>query len=140
MMLVRTYVSPSTIEGLGVYAAEFIPAGSLIWKLNSKFIATFSPSDIEEFPPHIREFVDKYGFADQENENLFYMELDNGRFMNHSEAPNSDFTRPEGGYALRDIQPGEEITCNYYDFDRTFAGTFPTHAHLPQNGQWAHHN
>ncbi len=146
MMLVRTYVSPSIIDGLGVYADEFIPAGTLIWKLNPKFMATFSLRDMEAFPPHIREYVEKYGFPAHENKDLYYMELDNGRFMNHSETPNTDFTRPDSGYALCDIQAGEELTSNYHEFDRTFAGSFPHHGlqpqngHAPQNGPWVRHN
>jgi hypothetical protein len=55
-------------------------------------------------------------------EGFVVLELDNGRFMNHSLQPNTDFTRPDVGYATADIHPGEELTCNYFDFDRTFTG------------------
>lgn len=140
MMLVRSHVAQSQIEGFGVYADEFISAGTLIWQLNPKFIATFSRSDLEEFPPHIREFVEKYSFPDFENKNLLFVELDNGRFMNHSDAPNTDFTAFSKGYAIRDIRQGEEITCNYYEFDSTFAGTFPSHVQNASNGHWANRN
>lgn len=124
MMLVRTYVAPSAIEGLGVYADEFILSGTPIWQFNPKFLATFSPSDIDELPPHTREFVEKYSFPHIDNDNHLVVELDNGRFMNHSEKPNTDFTEFTRGYALRDIGQGEEITCNYYQIDPGFAGVF----------------
>lgn len=137
MMLIRSHVSQSIIEGLGVYADEFIPSGTLIWQLNPKFVATFLRSDIEEFPPHIREFVEKYSFPDFKDKNLLYVELDNGRFMNHSDTPNTDFSEFNNGYAVRDIAEGEEITCNYYEFDSTFRGTFPSYAPKLQNGHWA---
>ncbi|MGB0087508.1 MAG: SET domain-containing protein-lysine N-methyltransferase [Rhodomicrobiaceae bacterium] len=140
MMLVRTYVAPSTIEGLGVYAEEFIPSGTLIWQLNPKFVATFSRGDIEDFPPHIREFVEKYSFPHLERNDLLVVELDNGRFMNHTEEPNTDFTEFSNGYATRDIHEGEEITCNYHEFDPTFVGTFPNYKEKPQNGHWASRN
>ena len=42
--------------------------------------------------------------------------------MNHNERPNTDFTVFDRGYALVDIQKGEEITCNYFEFDPSFAG------------------
>ena len=32
--------------------------------------------------------------------------------MNHSEAPNTDFSAYGGGTATRDIAAGEELTCN----------------------------
>ena len=139
MMLVRSRVAASPIEGLGVYADEFIPSSTLVWQLNRDFVATFKRAELEQFPPHIREFVEKYSFPDSEDESLLYVELDNGRFMNHSETPNTDFTAFNNGYALRDIEAGEEITCNYYEFDSTFRG-FGEHAPAKQNGHgelWA---
>ena len=33
MMLVRTYIAPSEIQGLGIFAGEFIPGGSQLWVL-----------------------------------------------------------------------------------------------------------
>ncbi len=140
MMLIRSHVAQSKIEGLGVYADEFIPMGALIWQLNPNFIATFSRSHLDLFPPHIQEFVEKYSFPDFENKYILFVELDNGKFMNHSETPNTDFTAFNKGYALRDIYEGEEITCNYYEFDSTFVGTFSSHQQKPQNGQWIRHN
>ncbi len=125
MMLVRTYVAASPIEGLGVYADEFIPAGTLLWQLHSNFSVTFSLADIEAMPPHTREYIYRYSFPHLKmGEGFMVLELDNGRYMNHTDAPNTDFTAFDRGYAIRDIHAGEEITCNYYEFDPTFHGEF----------------
>jgi hypothetical protein len=45
--------------------------------------------------------------------------------LNHSLKPNTDFRIFDKGYALVDIPQGDEITCNYHEFDPTFAGYFP---------------
>jgi hypothetical protein len=37
MLLISTYVAPSSIEGSGMYSDEYVPCGSLIWSLNPKF-------------------------------------------------------------------------------------------------------
>jgi hypothetical protein len=37
MLMVRTYLAPSAIEGLGVFAGEFIERGRLVWTLNPLF-------------------------------------------------------------------------------------------------------
>lgn len=125
MMLVRTYIAASSIEGLGVYADEFIRAGSLIWQLNPKFSMTFSASEIETLPEHTKEFIHKYSFPHLLlGEDYVVVELDNGRYMNHSNKPNTDFTQFDRGFSIRDIHPGEEITCNYHEFDPTFGGDF----------------
>ncbi len=134
MMLVRTYVASSAIEGLGVYAEEYISSGTLIWQFNPKFVATFSQSDIEKLPAHTKEFVEKYSFPHLYKSKHLVVELDNGRFMNHSEAPNTDFTVFSKGYAIRDINRGEEITSNYHEFDPTFVGAFANYRQTPQNG------
>ena len=126
MMLVRTYLSNSTIEGVGIFAAEPIKAGEVIWRLEPKFDVFLSESDIENLPPHMRDFIERYTYPHIRQEGVLILESDNGRFMNHSDTPNTDFTGFDKGYAIRDIAAGEEITCNYYEFDNTFRGWFPT--------------
>ncbi|MEO1610130.1 MAG: hypothetical protein AAFR90_12535 [Pseudomonadota bacterium] len=44
--------------------------------------------------------------------------------MNHAPKPNTDFTSPSKGWAIRDIAIGEEITCNYYEFIKGVDETF----------------
>jgi len=125
MMLVRTYLSNSAIEGVGIFAAEPIKAGDVIWRLEPKFDVFFTGADIEELPPHMQDFISRYSYPHMRKPGIWVLEADNGRFMNHSQSPNTDFTGFEEGFATRDIAPGEEITCNYHDFDPTFEGWFP---------------
>jgi SET domain-containing protein len=135
-MLVRTYLSNSTIEGVGIFAAEPIKAGAVIWSLEPKFDVFFSEEDIEKLPPHMQDFIARYSYPHLLKRGVWVLELDNGRFMNHSDRPNTDFTEFERGYAIRDIAAGEEITCNYYEFDPTFQGWFPSATPMP-NGAHA---
>jgi SET domain-containing protein len=55
---------------------------------------------------------------------VIVLDGDNGRYMNHSLAPNTDFRIFDKGYALVDIAQGDELTCNYHEFDPTFTGFF----------------
>ena len=103
MMLVRTFLSNSAIEGVGIFAAEPIKAGDVIWRLEPKFDVFFTESDIEELPPHMQDFIAKYSYPHMRKTGIWVLEADNGRFMNHSEAPNTDFTGFEEGFAIRDI-------------------------------------
>ena len=48
---------------------------------------------------------------------------DDARYTNHSGTPNTR-CRDDHTYATRDIQPGEEITSDYAEFDVRFSG-FP---------------
>jgi SET domain-containing protein len=124
MLTVSTYVAPSAIEGLGVFAGEFIPAGRLIWKLNPKFDIFVHESEIEGLAPHVQDFIARYGYPHLELPGVVIVDSDNGRFMNHSVPPNTDFRVFDKGYTLVDIPQGEELTCNYHEFDPTFPGFF----------------
>ena len=122
MMLVRSYAAQSAIEGLGVFAGEFIPKGTKLWGLDSKFDLFVTPEEYEALAQHMQDFVDCYSYPHLERPGIRIVDCDHGKFMNHNERPNTDFTVFDRGYALVDIQKGEEITCNYFEFDPSFAG------------------
>jgi SET domain-containing protein len=122
MMLFRTYVAMSEIQGLGVFAGEFIPKGSKIWALDPKFDLLITPNEVEALPPHMQEFVGRYGYPHMELPGIIVLDSDHGKFMNHSLTPNTDFRVFDVGYALVDIAEGEEINCNYFEFNPAFRG------------------
>jgi SET domain-containing protein len=131
MLTVSSYVAQSAIDGLGVFSGEFIPGGSLLWSLNTKFDIFICPSEMEGLPTHAQNFLARFGYPHLEMPGVLVVDCDNGRFMNHSLTPNTDFRIFDKGYALADIAQGEELTCNYYEFDPRFAGFFPIIAALP---------
>ena len=135
MLLISTYVAQSPIEGLGVFSDEFVPAGSLIWSLNPKFDIFVHETEIGALPPHMRSFIARFSYPHLDQPGYRVVDLDNGRFMNHDLAPNTDFRVFDKGYALTDIERGEEITCNYHEFDPGFMGFLQSlngTAHEPQ--------
>lgn len=122
MMLVRTFLAPSKIEGLGVFAGEFIPAGRLIWRLDPKFDIFIHRSEITSLPDHLKDYIARYAYPHLEMPDVLILDSDDGKFMNHSDAPNTDFRDFSRGYARHDIRPCEELTCSYFEFDPTFRG------------------
>ncbi|MFM1816355.1 MAG: hypothetical protein RLZ98_3050 [Pseudomonadota bacterium] len=127
MMTVKTTIRNSTIEGVGVFAAERIPAGTIIWLLDERFDLRFNKDDVANFPHEVREYLARYGYPHMETPSIIVLEMDNGRFMNHDLNPNTNFTQPDRGWAIRDIDVGEEITCNYSEFDAEFDGFLLSH-------------
>lgn len=120
MMLIPTYVAPSHIEGVGVFAAEDIPEGMLIWRLDPQLDRLLSREDIEALSDVHQAFVERYGYPYPHDSSLTIVELDNGRFMNHSTAPNTRFSDPDAGFTRVAIAAHEELTCNYAEFDPSF--------------------
>jgi SET domain-containing protein len=119
MMLVPTNLSISEITGAGIgcFSQNFIPAGTKIWEFNSQIDRVFSQEEVEEFPLIERIFVYKYSYM---LGGRLFLCVDNGRFFNHSESPNTwESKDSQATYALRDIQPGEEIVSNYLNFGVT---------------------
>jgi hypothetical protein len=131
MLLISTYVGPSSIEGLGVFSAEYVPCGSLIWSLNPKFDIFVYEAEIGALPPHMRTFIARYSYPHLDMPGCRVVDVDNGKFMNHSLGPNTDFRIFDKGFALADIAVGEEITCNYHEFDPDFVGFMPGLATAP---------
>jgi SET domain-containing protein len=120
MILVPTYVAPSEIEGVGVFADAPIAKGALLWRLDRSFDRLIRRDELESLEPVFRDFAERYGYPYPEDPELLVVELDNGRFMNHAATPNTCFIDPHSGHALRDIAADEELTCNYAEFEPDF--------------------
>lgn len=116
MLLVMNYIAPSALEGLGLFAGEPIEKGRVIWRFEPSFDRLIPRHEYEAAPRHLKEFLDRYAYPHPDDPDLILLECDNGRFMNHSDAPNTDFSDFRGAVALRDIEAGEELTCDYADF------------------------
>jgi SET domain-containing protein len=120
MMIVPTYVGPSAIEGVGIFAAAPIRAGDPVWILEEKLDLLLPVGELAMLPELQIQFIERYGYPHMTRPGIIVLEFDNGRFMNHSHTPNTDFRNAEIALATRDIDAGEEITCNYGEFDPSF--------------------
>lgn len=121
MMLVKTRIGISKIQGIGIFADEFIPKGTKTWEFTMGFDLIVGMEELEKFPEAAREQFKKYAYFSNRL-GKYVLEFDDARFTNHSDEPNTFFEYPpeviEGyEYAMRDIQCGEEITCDYWSFD-----------------------
>ena len=121
MMLVPTYVALSDVEGVGVFTSEPIKKGTLIWRYEPDFDRLVPASWLSEQSETMQDFLTKYAYPAHDRPDMLVIEIDNGRFMNHTLEPNTDFTKVIEGYAVRDIKAGEELLCNYNEFDPEFA-------------------
>ena len=116
MMMVRCYLAPSAIEGLGVFSHVDIPKGGLVWLFDSRFDTSYFKDDLATVPAQFREFLERYTYDHPTDPELVVLDCDEGRFMNHSSAPSVDLSDPLRGVATRRIAAGEELTCDYAQF------------------------
>lgn len=121
MLLVKTKLGRSVIEGLGLFAAQFIPKGTVIWQWSPTFDLRYSKAELELINPIARETLLRYSYLSKRT-GLYVLCFDYGRFVNHSNNPNLlDASSPDSeeglDLAARDIEEGEELTANYADFE-----------------------
>lgn len=136
MLLVCTMVGPSAIEGLGLFAVQRIPAGTLVARWDERFAVRMSRDEFGMLPLVAREFVNRYGWVAKDDH--WRTSIDNSRFLNHSAAPNLIVTVTADcayqSHARRDIAAGEELTEDYREFDPEFedyGSEWSTQAALP---------
>jgi len=96
--------------GYGVVATEFIPAGTITWALDD-LDREFSPPKIEKMNALYQNILETYCYRN--NKGNFVLCWDYGRFVNHSFKSNCLSTAYDFEIAIRDIQPGEELTDDY---------------------------
>lgn len=114
MLMVKTELGASDIHGIGVFLAEPVRAGQLIWRFDSRIDRVYSDAEIEEMPPILQEFLRTYSTLHAEQK-LWVLCGDNGRHFNHSDHPN---TRSLGiafgdDVAASDLPAGTELTSDY---------------------------
>lgn len=119
MLLVPTYVAPSAIHGLGVFAAEPIPRGTPMWRFQEGLDAIVPAGVTEDLPGVARRFLRRYAYESPQFPGGLVLGFDDSRFINHSDDPNTD-NRAEVTVARRDIARDEEITCDYGEFCTEF--------------------
>lgn len=118
MLLVETYIGHSAIHGLGCYARQAIAKGQLVWVYDERIDRRIREADVPALPPSIQAFLGVYGYTELfDGERVIVLCGDHSRHMNHADDPNLASTETGDNYAARDIAPGEELTCNYYEFD-----------------------
>ena len=119
MLLVKTRAQASQIEGVGLFAAEPIAKGTVVWRFEPGIDLVVPEEHIARLPEAARAFFRRYAFPCPFFPGGLLLGFDNTRFVNHSERPNLDNSGPET-IALRDIAAGEELTTDYEELEPGF--------------------
>lgn len=122
MLLIPTYIGPSNIDGIGLFAAQGIKVGTVIWKFTPPFDLKFNKKILRRLNKYSKIQLINFSYLSESGD--FVLCADNARFINHSIKPNTiniGFDQNKEGVtiALRNILKGEEITSNYSEFDPT---------------------
>lgn len=125
MLMVKTRLGPSDIAGIGLFADQDIPKGTVTWQFMSGYDLLLTQGEIDRLPEPARSNLRDHTYRDAES-GLHILCVDNARFMNHASPPNTAGVHVKGAIeghdvATRDIKKGEELTCDYRVFDADVA-------------------
>lgn len=129
-MTIETFLAPDEYGGRGLFAAEPVRKGDIVWRYEESMTRLIT---VEDYVAALAaggdqaENLRKYSYPCYLGGKRFLMhDLDNGSYMNHSDDPNvgmiNDPAHPHHGeretlnIALRDIAKGEQLTCDYFEF------------------------
>jgi len=96
--------------GYGVIATSFIKKGTITWVLD-ELDREFTPKQFEELDSIYKDILDKYSFKN--NKGNYILCWDHARYVNHSFKSNCLTTAYDYEIAIRDIEPGEQLTDDY---------------------------
>lgn len=99
-----------TAVGFGVFATKPIPRGTITWVLD-RLDMVLQADEVTRMPAAYLPILDRYTFRDHAGN--YVLCWDFGRYMNHSCEPTTTCVGEICDVALRDIQPGEQLTCEY---------------------------
>lgn len=136
MLLVKTVLAQSLIDGFGLFADQHIHAGTLVWNFDPYVDLALETTHVDKLSPAFMEYFEKYAYLDIRLRK-YVICGDDARFVNHSDQPNLVGIYTVGreygiDIAIREIKQGEELTSDYSSFDAEFASklNLQTHMHV----------
>ncbi|MHA6279231.1 SET domain-containing protein [Salinimicrobium sp. CAU 1759] len=96
--------------GYGVVAKKFIPRGTITW-VQDPLDRVLTVAEVEKMHPSVQEQVEKYSFRNNKGELVLCWDL--AKYVNHSFNANCLSSAYDFEVAVRDIQPGEQLTDDY---------------------------
>ncbi len=96
--------------GSGVFATRRIPRGTITWAQCS-LDRVLTPAEVKDLGPAYHAAIDRYAYQNRAGE--WVLCWDFGRFMNHSCDPAVLSPGFDIDVAVRDVEAGEQLTCDY---------------------------
>ena len=117
MIIVKTKVLPSVINNLGLFADEDIEIGTVIWNYHPSTCIVIQPEQMQvlsqSYPDNFISSINHFGCPYNDG---CLVHLDNMRYINHSETPNTISLDNDTMIASRKIYCGEELFENYRQY------------------------
>lgn len=103
--------------GYGLFAVKKIPEGTIVYVKDDLEIM-ISQEQYKQYSEHLKKYIDRFSYIDPEGYRI--ISWDFAKYTNHCCDPNTISTGYGFEFAIKDIQPGEQITDEYgiFNLDR----------------------
>lgn len=123
MLLVKTKIGPSSTHGIGIFADEFVPKGTLMWKYVPGVDVALTEDEFRSLPAVAQTAVKNYCYKSKFT-GRYVLPFDDSRYYNHSENPNTAegpiIDGESSDISSRNIHKGDEIFNDYRVIDADF--------------------
>lgn len=117
MLIIETILKEFPNKGIGLCSVHAMSEGTFVYEANSFFDVLVSKQEVDSMQKVPRDFIEEH-CSFSKKRNGYWVCVDNARFLNHSDTPNLKWLSGIHKYiTVRDISAGEELTCNYREFD-----------------------
>src|SRR3989344_7142663 len=119
MIHIRYKLDKSEYHGIGLFADQKIKKGDLIYTASPILDLNITQAQFDSLDEKEKKEIQWWGFFDQPSQR-WHVDFDVSKFMNHAYGAtvSQDPNRQEAYLvATRDIEPGEELTQNYLEFE-----------------------
>ena len=100
----------NSIVGYGVVATKLIPKGTITW-VQDELDRIYTAQEAEQLSGLMKTHLETYCFTNGKGEKVLCW--DYAKYVNHSFNPSCFSTAYDFEIAIRDIQPGEQLTDDY---------------------------
>ncbi len=119
MIHIKYKIDKSKIHGVGLFTRENLKKDQIIYTASPILDVDISQEKFDSLDEKEKREVEYWGFWDEPS-NVWHVDFDNSKFINHSFNPTlTQDPKYKDAYliATRDVKKGEELTQNYLEFE-----------------------
>lgn len=119
MIHIKYKLDKSKLHGIGLFTKEYLKKGQVVYTASPLLDVNITQEQFDSLDVKEKAEIRYWGFWDEPN-NVWHVDFDNSKFINHSYNPTlSQDPKHKDAYliATRDIKKGEELTQNYLEFE-----------------------
>lgn len=112
-LLIKYHLKEIEGKGIGLFTSEPIKKNTIIYKDDPLLERIYTDEEVKKANKYTQNFIYKYAcFSDEDQK--WYLAVDNERFINHSDDPNTLYVRKLGKtMTIKNIKQDEELTIDY---------------------------